>query len=457
MRVKLDIPLSLGEIAAYLKSPCSSPKKKIKHICTDTRELCRNDLFIPLSGTNYSGECFVSQATRMGAYTLSSSYPTADISVSNTRQALLKIAECYKERLTSLKATFLITGSVGKSTTKEMLFRLLCKKYTAHKTQGNFNNDIGLPLSILSSPKNCEALVLEVGMNHPGEISPLSLCAKPNIAIITNIGTAHIGNLGSREAIATEKSAVTHGMSENDILICEYEEPLLESIRNRKTVSSQNFNADFYFSNIRHSYDGTRFDFTTDRLTARNLFIPLYDTHMSKNAFMAISAAAAFCPSEAFVREGCLRLLCDCERSKTVRVGGLMILDDSYNSSPESAEASLSKLQGLGELKYSALLGDMLELGDNAAALHRRIGASAAKRGLSSLFLIGEHCNSYKDGAISEGFSENNIFVNFDTADVKKTALQIVNNTEDGELILFKASNAVRLSRVIDAIRELKG
>ena len=246
MRIRLGIPLSIGKIAEATDGTLSANKDLlITHICTDTRELMRGDLFIALKGERYNGADFAAEAKRKDALILSSVGSTSDVFHPDTRLALLNLASFYARNLPYLLYRIGITGSVGKTTTKEFLKLLLSERYITHASAGNFNNEIGLPLSILSAKEDTEILLMELGMNGRGEISRLSKCLEPDIAVITNIGTAHIGRLGSREEIARAKLEILDGMKNGKIIVPK-EENLLSKIKEKETFSITDTDADYY-------------------------------------------------------------------------------------------------------------------------------------------------------------------------------------------------------------------
>ena len=253
MRIKLTHPMSLQEIALATNGHITSPyQNKIIHfLSTDSRETCKGDLFVALKGNRFDGENYITEIISKDAYHLSAGGMHNGIKTNDTSTALLLLAKHYKTKFNNLKATIGITGSVGKTTTKEFLKVILSKRYRVHATYKNMNNNVGVPLTVLSMPANTEVLVIEMGMNSPGEISRSSICISPNISIILNVGTSHIGNFGTREKIAKAKLEILDGM-DNGTLIVPYGEPLLKS-ENALTFDKNNENADFYLSDTNGS------------------------------------------------------------------------------------------------------------------------------------------------------------------------------------------------------------
>ena len=413
----------------------------------NSKELEPGDLFIPLMGTRYNGENFVKECLLKGGICLTTERRNNCITVIDTEEALLSLASYYKSKLSKLKYTVAITGSVGKTTTKEILKRLCSATYKTHATKDNQNNQIGLPLTILSAPKDTEILILEMGMNHSGEISRLSKCATPDISIITKIGTAHIGNLGSKERIAKAKLEIVDGMKEAKLVI-PYDEPLLHSINNVYTFSTKNKSAYIYINNNEgnltiltpYGYINTKTDLQGDAIaecisaaTSAALLTEV-DFEQLKSSFSLISS--------------------DICRQKLIHCDKFDILADCYNASYESVISSLDLLSR--HKNYSskgALLGSIYELGDEAHRIHYSIGVYAAKCRLDNLFILGEYAYDIFNGAVENGMDEDKIFITEDARDFENAAMLIKKHALKNEIILFKASHAVNLGRVIEHLQ----
>lgn len=451
MRIRLDCPLSLCEIkyALSLKSVINpTDNSTIQFISTDTRELSSGDLFLALHGENYNGENFVFEAKNKGAYTVSAFHKDADFFVENTLSALSVLANYYKKRLLNLKSTIAITGSVGKTTTKDLISTILSKKYKTHSTYKNLNNEIGVPLTVLSAEADTEILVIEAGMNHLGEVARLSLCLEPDISVITKIGTSHIGNLGSRENIAKAKSEIITGMKKPFALV-PYGENLLSNLNFAKTVSAYDRKADF--SLLKNEESGF-FDFHSSIADIYNLNIKSKLSHIPHCLSFAITVALILdmTPKEIFAVVSDLNLD---SMQKICKIGELTVIDDSYNSSAESVEMALKTLSMTEYGEKSAVLGDMLELGDLSESLHKKIGEMAAKANLSKLYIIGKYAKFIKTGAVEHGFSEDRIFINESPDLPEITADQIMQNSTS-DTILLKASRRLKLERITDILKE---
>ena len=445
MRVNLEIPLSLDELCILLKAPPIIPSAYVKAVSTDTREANEGDLFIALCGERDSGERYVSEAKAKNCYVIAES-KSADIRVSNTKDALLDIAHYYKSKL-PIKKTVAVTGSVGKSTTVKFLSKILGIKYKVHAPQGNFNNTIGVPITILSAPKDTEVLITELGMNHFGEIAVLSECVNPDIAIITSIGTAHIGNFGTRERIAQAKLEILCGMNNGQLLL-PANEPLLENTDNAMYVSRTSSLSQFSLLKSEKGYG-----LTSPYGNVSN--IPFFDTreHLLSDLAFALSTAQLLGMTADEIIMGAHAISQADLRQRFILLRDLTIFDDSYNASLESVVADLKFISE----RYhpsGAFLGDILELGDSSYAIHEEIGREAARLGIGNLYLMGKFTSYTRRGALDCGMDSKSIFINEDVDDPGKSIEQILSNHKPGEVILFKASHKLRFDRIADMIKK---
>ena len=394
MRIKLGMPLMLSEIALMIGEESPPLDSEITHVSTDTRELTSGDLFIAQSG----GEAYIDDAIKMGAVVLAK------------RNFLLEFAKEYCKKLPYILYRIGITGSVGKTTTKEMLKGILERHFKVHASKGNFNNHIGMPMSILSAPPDTEILVMEMGMNHIGEIKILSECLRPNIAVITNVGTSHIGNLGSRENIARAKLEILSGM-DSVVLFVPYDEPLLSSQPGAIKVYSESQKA------------------------------------MERNMSMAISVAEYV----GITKPELSSISTDNIRQKIVLKKNHSFLTDCYNSSYESISALIESAREQEKYERRALvLGDILELGEYCQDIHYRVGQLIKPCDFDHLFLFGECAEFIYRGALESSFDKDKIFINSDPKRPDITAEQIKANCDKDELILMKASRGIRLERILD-------
>lgn len=447
MRIKLGVPMPLYEIADAVKGRLiSNTQAKVTHITTDSREILPGDLFFPLQGKQYDGESFIDNALKKGGFVISSRSLKAHILVSPPLTALLSLAEYYNKKLPYIIYRIGITGSVGKTTTKEFLKILLSDSYRVHASEGNLNSEIGLPLSILTAPPDSEILLMEMGMNHPGEISRLSKCLAPDIAIITNVGTAHIGNLGSREAIAKAKLEVKDGMNGGK-LILPSDEPLLADEANSIFVSLLKKDADFSI----HREDLDKLTILKDGHFYCNTSFAFKETHLMECLLFAASAAIIAGVSSQKLSQAISLISDDNIRQRLFFAKKYYFYTDFYNASFESILASFETVKNIGITeKKHLLLGDVLELGNMAEKMHYEIGKNIPKDVFSSIFLFGSFAEHTQKGAADAGFYKEAIHINRDLTNPIATANQICNFCNDGDLILMKASRAVKLERVLE-------
>lgn len=442
MKIKLGIPLKISEIAYATSGKIinSTADNLIECITTDSRECKQNDLFIAIKGQYNDGNVFCNDAEGKGAYCLSET-DSRGVKISNGLSALANLASYYKSKLVRLKHTIAVTGSVGKSTTKNILTVIFSKKYKTHATRNNYNSEIGAPMTVLSAPPDTEALILELGMNHRGEISRLSRSVTPDIAIITNVGTAHIGNLGSREQIALAKLEILEGMKDGKLIV-PASEPLLNGYSNLTFGLPKE---DALFSSKRAGADVLIF--YRDKPIIKSRFSPVGD-YLLSNLSAAVAAALCSSVEVSTVENGISCISGDISRQSVTNWNNILIYDDSYNASYESVVASLDAFDKLAGSKRSILLGSMLELGEESEKLHRLLGKFIATRGYSKIYLIGDYSNIIKEEAIKNGFPEENIFINTDAHDLNLTRSQIKENSSCGEALFLKASNALNLSDI---------
>ncbi len=453
MRIKTDIPLFLNDISKSLfLNKIFSENQPINAITTNSKLAKRQDLFIALQGISSSGEEYIDEAKNQGAYVISAQNSSADFYVADTSDALLNIASYYKSKLPFLKKTIAVTGSVGKTTVKNILYSILSKKYATHATKENFNNKIGLSHTILTSPLNTEYLICELGMNHIGEISVLSKALKPDIAIITNVGNSHIGNLGSRRLIAKAKLEVMDGMTSENIIIPMHE-PLLQDIKGVRFSLFDN-SADYYLEPLLETSDGTIFNLKTPakQLFEQNTSLP------GRNALLAILIAAAVLEELNIdlnvLSERLPFLEYECTRGNYLNIKDIILYDDTYSSSPEAVISDFEYLNLKKGKSKSCMLGDMLELGSETERLHREIGAAAYRYGFRKLYLFGVYSPFFAIGAKDAGMDKNDIYINTDITSPEITGKQILSNYLPNEIILFKASHALRAQRIIDYIKD---
>ena len=367
------------------------------------------------------------------------------IVVKDTIKALGELAK-YK-RSTIKSDVIAITGSAGKTSTKDIVYSVLKEKYKAYKTCGNKNNHIGLPLTILSMDAGSEILVLEMGMNHFGEISYLTNIAKPNVAIITNIGTAHIGNLGSRENILKSKLEILEGLDKDGYLIINNDNELLHNwyLENKDkfniiTIGINN-NSDYLATDINIQDNSSTF-----KVLNKEYLVPVSGEHFVYNALMGIAVGNLYHEEYKDIYEGIRSFELSSNRMNIIsRESDITIIDDSYNANYDSMSYAIKYLASLMGRRI-AVLGSMFELGNYTEDLHRKIGKLVVDEGIDILVTVGLEANY-----IYEEAKDKIDAVHFDNnSDAIKFLKDVI---KPGDYILIKASNSMKFKEIVDALR----
>lgn len=456
MTIHVKGGLTIADIARMTGGYVVNPDdKKITHITTDSRDVPHNALFIAIRGDRFDGNNYVESAFEKGAIcALAERVPENTsgcvVVVEDTRLALGRLAKAYKEKISPL--TVAVTGSVGKTTTKEFIYAVLSEKYNTLKTGGNYNNEIGLPMTLLGLSYENDAVVLEMGMSGSGEIEYLSKIAVPKIAVITNIGSSHIGLLGSREAIRNAKLEIRCGFARDGILILNGDEPLLAGIDGALYVGIANKNADCRIENIVEGENGTAFDLVVRGDRYESITIPTMGEHNVMNAAYAWEVGMAAGLGEFEIRRGLMKFRNAGMRQNIYNSNGRTIMEDCYNASPESMVASLKVLGSMAKRKNCrsvAVLGDMRELGEFTVEAHRKVGAAVAAYDIDTLITFGESAAEIAAGAIRFGMNAENVYVFRDVSDADALGRALVRITKPSDIVLFKASRALALERAV--------
>lgn len=429
-------------------------------VSIDSRTVSPKDCFFAIKGESFDGHTFLGKAAEAGAVfviaeRLPEDFPIPAVIIADTTRALGALAKRYQEKFDIV--TVAVTGSVGKTTTKEFISSVLETKYKTNSTNGNFNNEIGMPLTMLRLASDHCAEVLEMGMNHRGEIAYLSGLAAPDIAVITMIGTSHIEHLGSRENIRDAKMEIVSGMKKGGILIVNGDEPLLHDIAPEGiSVIRAGFREDscvYIAKNMHVAGDHTLFDvYFRGACVLSRLEIPHIGEHNVKNALYAVTVGLLLGISEENIRRGLLAFTPVKMRQHIEGHGDMTFIVDCYNASPESMAAGLAVLMQIARAKSRrpvAVLGDMLELGAVSESAHKNVGKTAATLGIERLFTFGKAAKYIAEGAIKAGMAADAVTVIEDTEDAEAAAKRIGEQIKKEDAILFKASRGIALERVI--------
>lgn len=430
----------------------------IKGVSTDTRKIATGSLFIPLIGENFDGHDFLEQAITGGAIATlwQADHPLPQVNipiiqVEDTLRALQQMAHQYRVELAI--PIIAITGSNGKTTTKDLVGSVLSTKYNVSQTAGNLNNHIGLPLTLLSMSDETEIGVVEMGMNHAGEIALLSRIAKPNIAVITNIGESHLENLGSRAGIATAKWEIIEGLAEDGVVYLNGDEPLLQQkipmIKNKSVRLGFMKTNDEYPVEIQ-AQDLTGIQFTTN-YDSTPFSLPLLGKHNILNALYAIQIGRHFDLGEKEIQTGLANAKISGMRLEVKQAkNGMLMIDDAYNASPTSMKAALNLQQTLEpQLEKWVLLGDMREIGEDEERYHREIGAIAIEKKVDRIYTIGDRGKWIAAGA-QEACDKSCMIHHFHSIDEASAHLQEEGNRN--VLLLIKASQAMRLDKIVQKL-----
>ena len=444
--------LTLKQIADWCGGKVSARFEhlRVSRMQSDSRKVRSGDLFVALKGATADGHDFAEAAINHGAVAALVSRPISEklpsIEVEDTLRAYGEIAAGYR-KLTGVKVVG-ITGSVGKTTTKEMTASVLEAAYHTAKTEGNHNNNLGLPMTIMDMPENTEVAVLEMGMNHSGEMEYLSDIARPDLAIITNIGTMHIEHLGTREGILQAKLEIMRGMPDDGAGVFNGDEPLLWNIRaigkhKKYYYGIENHACDVNATDIVELDDGVRF-VVHGFGQQFELFVPMLGRHAVYNALAATTVGLLLGVKAEKIQARFSSFHNTGMRQKIYVKNGVTIIEDCYNAGPESTEAALDVLAGIKtDGRRIAVLGDMLELGNRSAAEHYRIGRLAVGKA-DLLLTYGEHSVRTLTGAITGGMNPKNTD-HFDTHEDMAHMLKM--RVSEGDVVLFKGSRGMKMER----------
>ena len=428
------------------------PDALVGRVCTDSRQLQAGDFFVPLVGERFDGHHFLAQLPehKVQAAVVSRSWteplPSGLLHwrVDDTLLAYQQLALLHRRALA--KPLVAVTGSAGKTTTRELIRAALAQLGAIQASEGNNNNDVGVPLTVLGSTAADVALVIEMGMRGPGEIERLSRCTEPDLAVITNIGTAHIGRLGSREAIAAAKCEITAGLHPKGTVVIPAGDPLLESalaaVWSGRVLRVRLADDPEVESDLVGDVKGDQLLIGADRLP-----LQLEGRHNARNLLLAVAVADQLGVSRKALQA--MQVTVPGGRNRRLQQGGLTLLDETYNASPEAVLAALELLAAQPGRRF-AVLGTMLELGDRSLELHQEVAARAVQLGLDGLVLV-------DGGAEGKAMAE---------VAAPLPHLQLVSHPEDaaaplaawlnsGDVLLLKASRGVALERLIPLLPSL--
>jgi UDP-N-acetylmuramoyl-tripeptide--D-alanyl-D-alanine ligase len=422
-------------------------------VSTDSRNAKKGDLFIPIKGGKFDGHRFILQALKSGASgTLTSKktpFPKGKtvIYVKNTLKAFHQIAQAYKERFDI--PLIGITGSSGKTTTKDMLASILSRAGRTLKTEENYNNEIGVPKTLLSLSKSHKFAVIEMAMQGPGEIEELARMTRPDIAVITNIGSAHIGLLRSGKNVAKAKGEILGFQSKKDITVLPADDKFFNFLKKKargKIVSFGISNpSDISAINIKYKGDQTLFSIKTKHFLLP-VKLPLPGKHNIYDALAAAAAACALGIRQEHIKKGLENFKLSSKRLNIIRLNNIRIIDDTYNANPDSMSASLAALKNYPPRRI-AVLGDMLELGRSSRRSHEDIGKLAAELKIEKLISVGKLAKDISKGAKLSGLK------NVHAARSNAEAVKILKRSiRPNDTILIKGSRGMKMESIVEGL-----
>lgn len=462
----MDKILTVNKIVEICNGILISGNKELEVIdfTRDTREVKPGDMYIGIKGEHTDGNDYFETAFENGAMgVLLQKLPEEEklkkysdkvvIKVEDSINAIQKIAK-YKRELANIPLVA-ITGSVGKTSTKDMVSSVIAQKFDVLKTEGNYNNHIGLPLTLLKL-KNETASVLEMGMNHLGEISLLTNIAKPTVCILTNVGTSHIGNLGSRENILKAKLEILEGLNENGTVIINNDNDLLHEWKekeNKYNICTYGIEekSDYMAYNISEAADGSTFDIDIENNTY-NIKVPVGGIHFIYNSLCAIASGRLFGINMEKIIKGISTFKLTAKRMDIEKIeNNVTVINDSYNASYDSMKAALEVLGKTTSNKKIAVLGDMLELGSYEKELHEKVGEEVVKNHIDVLITVGPRAKSISKKAKELGMTEI-----YQCENNEEGAKILKNIISQNDAILLKAANAMKLGEILEKLKEAK-
>ncbi len=436
----------------------------LENFSKDTRTINKGDIYIGIKGENIDGNTFYMEALEKGSIgcildngaflkkDILDKYPNAFIYLVDDSIKCLQALATYKRSLYDIPV-IAITGSVGKTSTKDIVASVLSHKYNVLKTEGNYNNNIGLPLTILSlKDENC--LVLEMGMNGLGQIDILSKIAKPTISIITNIGTSHIGLLKSRENILKAKLEILNGMNDK-ILIINNDNDLLHDyyLKNQDQIKfiTYGINSDSMYQglNIKREELTSTYDININN-EIYNIKLNVPGDHFVLNSLVGIAIGCYFNIPMDDIKKGISNFTLTKKRMEIIKVHNITIINDAYNASLDSMASALNYLGSLNNTRKIAILGDMLELGSFSEKLHRAVGEYVYKNNIDILITVGDNSKFISKEAIKLGFNKNNCYAYNSNKEALSKIKELI---KDNDSLLIKASNGMHFSEITDALK----
>lgn len=438
----------------------------LENFSIDTRTIAQNEIYVGIKGDLVDGGIYYEDALNKGALgcilnesinideeVLTKYQDRFIVLVKDTIKCLQDLA-AYKRSLYDIPV-IAVTGSVGKTSTKDIISSVLSTKYNVLKTEGNYNNHIGLPLTILKL-KSHNALVVEMGMSHLGEISILSKIAKPTVGVITNVGTAHIGNLGSRENILRAKMEILDGMDKNGTLIINNDNDLLHSWNTcNKDIKVISFGidneSDYMPSDIECNETSSKY-FVNLHGSKHEFIINVPGNHFIYNALCALSLGMLFNINIEDIKDGIENVELTKRRMEIEKINNVTIINDCYNANLDSMSSAIRYLGSLSNTRKIAVVGDMLELGEYEEQMHRMVGQEIFKNNIDIVITVGNASKYIYNELIVLGFNEKNVF-QFNSND--DALIKLKGIVKSNDTVLIKASNGMKFIEIFNELKNI--
>ena len=453
--------LNLQEILAATCGNCENAQNvKFCGVNTDSRSIKAGELFVALSGENFDGHNYCAKALELGAAGVVISHDVAGlpqnavvIKVDDTLKAYQLIAKAWRDKQKNLKVVA-VTGSNGKTSTKDLIAACLAVKYNVVKTEANFNNEIGLPKTLLNIKPDTEIAVVEMGMRGLGQIRALCELASPDVAVVTNVGETHMELLGSMENIARAKGEIVEGLTAQQFAVLNNDDAFVRAMADKTAAQAVTYGcgdgADVRAENVVLNADGSEFDCVCARTGEReHIVLPLLGEHNVYNALAAIGVAVTFNVPLAQVKTALKDVKLTGKRQEFVQIGAVTVINDAYNASPASMASALKTLHAVKSAKGGravAVLADMLELGALSQSAHAEVGEMAAAEGVDVLITYGEEAVNIGKAAQNGGVKT---FICRDRAEAAKILSGVVRNND---IILLKGSHSMQVDGLIDLV-----
>lgn len=445
--------ITLDQIAQACKGQYFGDENKkvisITDVVIDSRLVRKGSLFAAIRGERTDGHLYIENAFGAGAVCAISEQkldtPNPYILVESSEQALKDLAEYYRGMFDNIEVIG-ITGSVGKTSTKEMISSVLSQEYTVHKTKGNFNNELGVPLTLLAMPEDTEVAVVEMGISDFGEMTRLSKMVRPTVCVLTNIGCCHLENLGDRDGVLKAKTEMFNYKSDDALIFVNGDDDKLSQLQGVTAFYGLNDTNDYYAQNIKNNGENSVECTVCFGDTKLKAFIPALGNYMVANALAATAVAKAFNMTDEDIIKGIANYTTVGSRANLIDTGMIKIIDDCYNANPTSVKAALETLCNMDGRKV-AVLGDMKELGKKENELHSEIGTYAAECGVDVLITVGglaEYISQNADGI--EAY-------HFDTVDNAVEEIDTILHKND--IVLVKASHSMHFEDIVDCLKDL--